>query len=370
MMRCSDVQNQLGMFIDGELSKEVRAKFRSHLRDCSECRSEYEKLVRINKFMQKSPQSSPKAEYWKTFPGRVLQQLPVQTARQSQKNSTYWAFTFRIAGVAAVCVVMLFVVKNVLWNSKEQLSSLPNAPAVTIQSEQKELERQTENSQIILREEIGSSDKRGRDKGAELKPPSGVTIVAKKDQVVVDKLEMNKPAPNQWEDQEQSATASSNMVISGRKNEVMVQAAGGNVGTPTISNASVVGHDVALTRSGEATIVAPSEEKSKELLLSLADTLKALQRIADEYNFKIENRVADGFTSDLKTRQESDASRSTIITVIATYYHNLIKVNQLDSLRPEALLFFETHKQVLSNSLGNEVYQQFRADIEKDRPKP
>ena len=54
-MGCSQTDNQLQKYIDGELSPESRKKIQQHIEDCSECQAELATIKQLNNLLNEVP---------------------------------------------------------------------------------------------------------------------------------------------------------------------------------------------------------------------------------------------------------------------------------------------------------------------------
>jgi anti-sigma factor (TIGR02949 family) len=76
---CDEIRANLGQFLDGDLSGQVRERFAAHLEGCAECREELRRERQVEEAVAELPRVA--------CPDRVLQRISEATAGQEDKTS-------------------------------------------------------------------------------------------------------------------------------------------------------------------------------------------------------------------------------------------------------------------------------------------
>jgi len=97
-MRCKKAKELISPYIDGELSEGERESFESHMKDCGNCRSEFEETRNVHNLFAGAERFS--ATYG--FSTRVLANLETKTRR----NGLFVPLFARFAGVVAVLMII------------------------------------------------------------------------------------------------------------------------------------------------------------------------------------------------------------------------------------------------------------------------
>ena len=97
-MRCKKAKVLISPYIDGELSEGERESFESHMKDCGDCRSEFEETRNVHNFFAGAERFS--ATYG--FSTRVLANLETKT----RWNGLFVPLFARFAGVVAVLMII------------------------------------------------------------------------------------------------------------------------------------------------------------------------------------------------------------------------------------------------------------------------
>ena len=80
-MKCSDVQDRLSAYYDGELSGTARDSVAQHLSACEQCTSEYAGFESLSRIVKESPLPTVPPEVWTGVEARFSDQYEI-TAEQ------------------------------------------------------------------------------------------------------------------------------------------------------------------------------------------------------------------------------------------------------------------------------------------------
>jgi predicted anti-sigma-YlaC factor YlaD len=97
-MRCKKARDLISPYIDGELSERERVSFESHMKDCVNCRAEFEETRNVHNLFAGAERFS--APYG--FSTRVLANLETKTPRK-------WLLVPLFARFAGVVVVLIII---------------------------------------------------------------------------------------------------------------------------------------------------------------------------------------------------------------------------------------------------------------------
>jgi len=97
-MRCKRARDLISPYIDGELSERERVSFESHMKDCVNCRAEFEETLHLHNLLTGAERFS--APYG--FSTRVLANQETKTPRKVLLVPLFARFT----GVVAVLIII------------------------------------------------------------------------------------------------------------------------------------------------------------------------------------------------------------------------------------------------------------------------
>lgn len=105
-MNCSEIQEKLSAYHDGELSSEVRDAVASHLADCQRCASQLAEFESYTNTFQKLPPPEVPATVWAGISREIEQQPAVERSRSRGPSYHSWATTRRLALAASVLLMV------------------------------------------------------------------------------------------------------------------------------------------------------------------------------------------------------------------------------------------------------------------------
>lgn len=102
-MKCTELQRKISSFIDGELEKDSADALRTHLLQCEDCRTWYERLLALDRNLTASSLFHPDA----ALTQRVKEKISSRASAGTDRSIRYlW---WRAAAVAAAIVLAVGV---------------------------------------------------------------------------------------------------------------------------------------------------------------------------------------------------------------------------------------------------------------------
>jgi len=158
-MSCDKFEEYISLHVDGKLDPAGERSLREHLAGCPRCRETLAALESVEKTVRSAEAKEPRAGYWDTFSGRVMQRIESEEERRAESGWVKWLPVVRpsagrrlrfAAGVASIAVA---VVVGVLFVARQGERAIPTAL--------QPLERETpvEKGKDVLAEGEKPSDK-------------------------------------------------------------------------------------------------------------------------------------------------------------------------------------------------------------------
>lgn len=126
-MNCQKIKKLLNPYIDQALEQKTTQQVEEHLKSCSACRQEYQRLKKIATSLNStSPQVVPET-FTQNIMAKISQEkIQIQSSWMDhlKKQVSIPEFSFRLAGAAAVAAVFVFLAFTFLFN----FSGLPGQP--------------------------------------------------------------------------------------------------------------------------------------------------------------------------------------------------------------------------------------------------
>ncbi len=126
-MNCQKIKKLLNPYIDQALEQKTTQQVEEHLKSCSACRQEYQRLKKIATSLNStSPQMVPET-FTQNIMAKISQEkIQIQSSWMDhlKKQVSIPQFSFRLAGAAAVAAVFVFLAFTFLFN----FSGLPGQP--------------------------------------------------------------------------------------------------------------------------------------------------------------------------------------------------------------------------------------------------
>ena len=140
-MNCKQVQKNLNLFIDYEISKKEAREIEEHLSQCNECRKEFQRLKEISEIGDKINYPELPDKYWDELTNKIVNQL----AKEKEKSFTifqilnffldriiYARLSYRLAGLAVAAVILFFFIKISFYDhGRFRLPQEPKSPVST-----------------------------------------------------------------------------------------------------------------------------------------------------------------------------------------------------------------------------------------------
>ena len=107
----NEIKILLNPYLDGELSKDQIDSVKEHLKICTECRTELDKIKKIDKSIQRifNEIEIPSESYFKGLRSAIIAQLP-EKPESSWKKYFYFLQRKEISAVAVMAFVLIFVI--------------------------------------------------------------------------------------------------------------------------------------------------------------------------------------------------------------------------------------------------------------------
>ncbi len=105
-MNCSEIQERLSAYHDGELTSEMREVVAAHVVDCEQCASQLAEFESYTDTFQKLPQPEVPATVWVGVSKQIEHELTVERSRSAESNSGFWGTTRRLALAASVLLMI------------------------------------------------------------------------------------------------------------------------------------------------------------------------------------------------------------------------------------------------------------------------
>jgi hypothetical protein len=129
-MNCQKIKKLLNPYIDQALEQKTTQQVEEHLKSCSACRQEYQRLKKIaNSLNSTSPQMVPET-FTQNIMAKISQekiQIKSSWMDRLKRQVSIPQFSFRLAGVAAITAVFVFLAFTFLFN----FSGLPGQKEAT-----------------------------------------------------------------------------------------------------------------------------------------------------------------------------------------------------------------------------------------------
>jgi len=124
-MNCQKIEKLINPYIDQALNQETTQQVEEHLKSCSACRQEYQRLKKIvTSLNSTSPQIVPET-FTQNIMAKISQEkIQIQSSWMDRlkKQVSIPQFSFRMAGAAAITAIFVFLAFTFLFNP----SGLPN----------------------------------------------------------------------------------------------------------------------------------------------------------------------------------------------------------------------------------------------------
>ena len=110
-MNCSQIQQQMDDYLDGELTEKARGQVDRHLGECLACRREYESLRSlVDKAGELDPEIQPSRDFW-----------PAILARIGKSRSLEPSWWLQLAAAGLVLAVLSVPIVHLVGGTSRQL---------------------------------------------------------------------------------------------------------------------------------------------------------------------------------------------------------------------------------------------------------
>ncbi|MEQ8212198.1 MAG: zf-HC2 domain-containing protein [Lacipirellulaceae bacterium] len=112
-MKCTDIQDQLSAFYDGELSDESHARMAQHLAECESCAAEFAGFTDVARAVSQMPQPKVPPAIWKGLAvklaaGESNESAKPQPVSCQDHNRHWWTLSRQLALAASVLLMLGF----------------------------------------------------------------------------------------------------------------------------------------------------------------------------------------------------------------------------------------------------------------------
>jgi anti-sigma factor RsiW len=105
MLKCEDVQTELGAFLSGETDEPRNSEIRAHLRDCQNCSQALERLTKLSGVLQSWQALDPPPLMYEELKTRLEARTSLKV--RTFKNPLVRKVAFKLAEVAAIVAITL-----------------------------------------------------------------------------------------------------------------------------------------------------------------------------------------------------------------------------------------------------------------------
>ena len=130
-MSCDKYKQYISLHIDGKLDSVRERALRGHLSECPDCRETLAALESAEKAARSAGAKEPRAGYWDTFSGRVMQRIDAEEARREESRWAKWLPVVlppagrRLRFAAGVASIAFAVVVGVVFVSRQGDRAMP-----------------------------------------------------------------------------------------------------------------------------------------------------------------------------------------------------------------------------------------------------
>ncbi|NLP12713.1 hypothetical protein GX408_20115 [bacterium] len=388
MMTCEEIENKLSAWFDGELDGPEQRQVEQHLQTCSACRKKGQQLLALHTQGKHAlaDYHLPEA-YWRDLTDRILSVVPARSAAAGpgltgwfRRRRTVWVGSISLAAMIALVALttdLAFRQKGIIPLSiDEDRTAAPahGSSAAPVQ-ETGHPPEQSKAKQAVQAEKKDKNSRRQADPARDVRiattagqPPAGkadnVTPVAAMAKGPADET-LSAPV------QDAHIATTAGLPPAGKAESALSIAtadqgpANETLPAPAIGHAASEGLAVmqsngaplmnryvdatpaytSLAKKDRSKITQPFNEEERRL---------ALQKLQGELLF-----IETLSTKDVAALSESERRllNSRVVQTAALFYA-LVGSDRTDALAEKAAAFYQTHRRVLADSLGQACYEQ------------
>ena len=347
-MSCTEIQEKLSAWLDGELDVAEAQRIEEHVRTCQVCEKIRQQLLSMNQLSAQALQDYPQSEdYWQDLTNRIVAAV-LPSAAASTAGAEGWFPRHRLwltrglglAGAAALLLLMARVTFRAdrSWHTLDQnystLSYGVNASPRDTGSTMQTIERQEAEPAppIPVHEPQGRDEKKGippLSKPVAMEQPHAAQMEASA-QAVEEKKRLTR------------ASDSETLAASGvREVGGIVSRPGAQPPTPAQAAALTNG------RAVQSNAVPAIDSFDSIVLQSLTTEMLAMDSAA----------IAPASRDSISLRKRAIEINGRVVKM-AEVLHALVVAKRIEAMQQKAIHFYQTHKKVLVDSLGSERYEQ------------
>lgn len=388
MMTCEEIEEKLSAWFDGELDGPEQRQVEQHLQTCSACRKKGQQLLALHKQGKDALHGYRLPEaYWRNLTDRIVSVVPARSAVAGpglrawfRRRRAVWVGSISLATMIALVALttdLAFRKKGIIPLSfdEDRIAAPAHEPAAApVQATGQQLE-ETKAKQAVMaqaeKKDVRSQAAPARD--AQLAATAGRPQSKKAESAPLVAMEVKGHAdeklPAPAHNAELAATAG---LPPTREAE----------STPSVTAADIAAENETLSAPGIGNAVsngkAVLQSNGKPLMTRRVETLSAYTSLAKKDN----SALAQPFSKEeqrlaLRTLQRelryldtlsaedvqalSEPERESLdsrLVQIAALFYALVNSNRTDTLAEQAAAFYQIHRQVLADSLGQACYEQ------------
>ncbi len=388
MMTCEEIDNKLSAWFDGELDGPEQRQVEQHLQTCSACRNKGQQLLALHTQGKHalSGYRLPEA-YWRDLTDRIVSIVPARSAAAGtgltgwfRRRRAVWVGSISLAAMIALVALttdLAFRKQEILSLSfdEDRTATPPHGSAAAPLQETGQQREQSKAKPAVM------AEKKEKDTRSQAAPVRDAPLAATAGQSKAEKAESAPPVaamekgprdeilPAPAHDAQLAATAGrppagkAESVLSmaamekGRENETLPAPAIGNAaaegmavmqsnGAPLMNRTvDAIPAYASLAKKDRSKITQPFSEEERSL---------ALQKLQHERLF-IETLSAEHVAALSEPERRSLNSR---VVQTAALFYALVGSDRTETLAEQAAAFYQTHRRVLADSLGQACYEQ------------
>jgi len=351
MMTCEEIDNKLSAWFDGELDGPEQRQIEQHLQTCSACRNKGQQLLALHTQGKHalSGYRLPEA-YWRDLTDRIVSVVPARSAAAGtgfvgwfRRRRAVWVGSISLAAMIA----LVALTTDLAFRKQEILSLSFDEDRTAVPAH---------GSTAAPLQEAGQRSEQSKAK------PALTAQLEKKEETIRSKAAPARDAqiattaglPPAGKAESALSTAA---MEKGQENETLPMPAIGNAAAEGLAvmqsnGAPLMNRTVdatpaytSLAKKDRSKITRPFEEEERRL---------ALQKLQAELLF-IKTLSAENVAPLSEPERRSLNSR---VVQTADLFYALVVSDRTDALAEQAAAFYQTHRRVLADSLGQACYEQ------------
>jgi hypothetical protein len=356
-MSCIEIQEKMAAWLDGELSAPENRLIAKHLKTCSLCRNVRQQILAVQKLSIRAltEDAQPKV-YWQNLTERIMSGVPASRA-PAGIGLAGWIRNQRVLigrGMSLVGVVALLVLVTRLAYFSEPVIKQPSTEdSLAAMQTEPVSDKRAKVQDLVLekKETTGMADKNG----------SRVNQQSAMEQKLVHAPNIPRSGvnfPSSISDKEAQPTSVS---LKKASPALMEQPSGiSSKGSGTGEVGVAIGGVQTRKATEQIPPVSLSATDSRETHTGSqaeADKRFVIQTLEQAFESDDSAMVKDA-KADRSVALVSAERKNHLLIKTAELYFSLVVENKVNSAQQQAIRFFQTHRQVLVDTLGVELYER------------